>query len=311
MRRFFYNLNSLQTVTQSATFNGSSVIDGERAALNKLAIGSLITLTDDIYYHWCRVLRAKVGDQSQIFDGLGGQTTIELEAIDKKSAQARLLHHDNIDNSSNFYSTIAIVMSRGDKMDYAIQKSTELGATAIQLLTSQHGEVRLKANQVDKKLNHWQQVAISACEQCGLNRPPLVLSPFSIEEWFVQLQLKPQLDLHDEVSYILDDSYYQNYLKQAPLPLVMAVPSQQELQKLDIDACIHKHFNLSTRQNITSESKPRFDILIGAEGGLSELEYAKARELGFLPWQLGNRVLRTETAPVVALATLNYIGKLY
>ena len=78
-------------------------------------------------------------------------------------------------------------MSRGERMDYAIQKSTELGVTAIQLLSSHHGEVNLKPAQVEKKLAHWQQVAIAACEQCGLNRPPLILAPLSIDDWLLNI----------------------------------------------------------------------------------------------------------------------------
>ncbi|WP_296206367.1 16S rRNA (uracil(1498)-N(3))-methyltransferase [Psychrobacter sp. UBA3962] len=294
MRRFFFNPNLAQLSSESSNTTSTPPY------LSQLAIGSVLTLTEDIYHHWCRVLRAKVGEQSLIFDGLGGQSLIELESIDKKSAQARIIAHDSIDNSSNFHSTIAIVMSRGDRMDYAIQKSTELGATAIQLLTSQHGEVRLKANQVDKKLNHWQQVALSACEQCGLNRPPLVMSPVSIEQW-----LQDQSgEVHSDVSYLIEDDYYQQYFDQPTLPLVLAVPSQQEKQQLDIHASIRQQFSEAKH----TQSKPRFDILIGAEGGLSESEYLQARDIDYLPWQLGNRVLRTETAPVVALATLMHIS---
>lgn len=292
MRRFFFNPNLVQLSSDSSNTTPTR--------LSQLAIGSQLNLTDDIYHHWCRVLRAKVGEQSLIFDGLGGQSIIELESIDKKSAQARIIAHDTTDNSSNFHSTIAIVMSRGDRMDYAIQKSTELGATVIQLLTSQHGEVRLKANQVDKKLNHWQQVALSACEQCGLNRPPLVMSPVSIEQWLQHQSGK----LHSDVSYLANDDYYQQYFNQPTLPLVLAVPNQQEKQQLDLNTSIKQHF----AQAAQTQSKPRFDILIGAEGGLSESEYLQARDSSYLPWQLGNRVLRTETAPVVALATLMYIG---
>lgn len=294
MRRFFFNPNLALLSSESSNTTSAP------PCLSQLAIGSVLTLTEDIYHHWCRVLRAKVGEQSLIFDGLGGQSLIELESIDKKSAQARIIAHDSINNSSNFHSTIAIVMSRGDRMDYAIQKSTELGATAIQLLTSQHGEVRLKAHQVDKKLSHWQQVALSACEQCGLNRPPLVMSPVSIEQW-LQVQ---RGEVHSDVSYLIEDDYYQQYFDQPTLHLVLAVPSQQEKQQLDIHASIRQEFFEATQ----TQAKPRFDILIGAEGGLSESEYLQARDSDYLPWQLGNRVLRTETAPVVALATLMYIS---
>lgn len=305
MRRFYFNPNLFDLSSESSnslnTIDTASNVSNEGLpALSQLAPGSLLTLTDTIYHHWCRVLRAKIGDQSLIFDGLGGQSRVELETINKKSAQVRIIAHDDNDHACNYHSTIAIVMSRGDRMDYAIQKSTELGATAIQLLTSQHGEVNLKASQVDKKLKHWQQVAISACEQCGLNRPPLVFSPLTIEQWLQQ----QSGETHDEVRYLTEDSYYQHYFDQPALPLVLAVPSQLEKQQLNVDTSITEHF----KSALTSKTKPRFDILIGAEGGLSQAEYLRAREVDYLPWQLGNRVLRTETAPVVALSTLLYIS---
>ncbi|MUG31890.1 16S rRNA (uracil(1498)-N(3))-methyltransferase [Psychrobacter sanguinis] len=294
MRRFFYN---------SSLHHTASI-----EALHQRPLGDSLCLTDDIYHHWCRVLRAKVGEQSWIFDGLGGQSLVELESIDKKSATVKIIHQDTAENTCNYHSTIALVMSRGDRMDYAIQKATELGATTIQLLTSQHGEVRLKANQVDKKLSHWQQVALSASEQCRLNRPTLILSPLSIEQW-----LQGEMGaVHHMVQHLYDADYYQSYLQQPILPLVLAVPSQQEQQTLDVNAQITDHFALAnikgTNPDSTAACLPRFEILIGAEGGLSEAEYQLARNTGYLPWQLGNRILRTETAPVVALATLMYIS---
>lgn len=307
MRRFFYNanLNSYSDHSGSgAAYCPSESLNStyKWTRLNDLALETTFALPDEVYHHWCRVLRAKAGDQSIMFDGLGGQSVIELQTIDKKTAVARVIAHNNIDNSPEYYSTIAIVMSRGDKMDYAIQKSTELGATAIQLLTSQYGEVRLKSNQLDKKLNHWQQVALSASEQCGLNRPTVVLSPLPIEAW-----LKGEVGkAHDSVRYLMDSDFYQSYLQEPALSLVLAVPSQEELLTIDADDAINRHFKI--RADESHAFIPRFDVLIGAEGGLSNAEYQLARQANYLPWQLGNRILRTETAPVVALSTLLYMS---
>lgn len=296
MRRFFLNAYLDSNSTQPPSSNSSNDCD-THVRLNERDIGSTLSLPDEVYHHWCRVLRAKVGEQSVVFDGLGGESIVELESVDKKTATARILSHEPNNRTSDYHSTIAIGMSRGDRMDYAIQKSTELGATTIQLLTSHHGEVRLKASQIEKKLNHWQQIAVSACEQCGLNRPTLVLSPLSIEEW-----LKGNMgEVHGSVRYLWADEFYQSYLNQQPLPLVLAVPSQEEKALVDATASIKEYF---AKAKTEKTQTPRFDILIGAEGGLSEAEYQLARTENHLPWQLGNRVLRTETAPVVALSTL-------
>ncbi|MEK5782308.1 RsmE family RNA methyltransferase, partial [Acinetobacter baumannii] len=73
--------------------------------------------------------------------------------------------------------------SKGDRMDYAIQKAVELGVSEIQLLTSERCEMRLKYDRDQKKLDHWQGVAIAACEQCGMNIVPKILAPMSLEKW--------------------------------------------------------------------------------------------------------------------------------
>lgn len=115
-----------------------------------MPIGSDIELPDNIVHHWCRVLRANIGDQGILFDGFGGEYQVQLQAISKKHATVTLLAHISDDRNAPIISKIGLVMSRGDRMDYAIQKATELGATAIQLLSSHHGEVSLKPSQVDK-----------------------------------------------------------------------------------------------------------------------------------------------------------------
>ncbi|HCI31287.1 MAG TPA: 16S rRNA (uracil(1498)-N(3))-methyltransferase, partial [Psychrobacter sp.] len=136
--------------------------------LGDLPLGSHVELPDSIVHHWCRVLRANIGDQGILFDGFGGEYKVELKAISKKNATATLLTYLKDDRTAPIISKIGLVMSRGERMDYAVQKATELGVTAIQLLSSHHGEVNLKPAQIEKKLAHWQQVAIAACEQCGL-----------------------------------------------------------------------------------------------------------------------------------------------
>lgn len=115
-----------------------------------MAIGDSAELTENIVHHWCRVLRAKIGDQGILFDGFGGEYQVQLQVISKKHATVTLLAHVDTDRSAAVFTKIGLVMSRGERMDYAIQKSTELGVTAIQLLSSHHGEVNLKPAQVEK-----------------------------------------------------------------------------------------------------------------------------------------------------------------
>jgi 16S rRNA (uracil1498-N3)-methyltransferase len=241
------------------------------------------------------VLRANIGDQGILFDGFGGEYKVELKAISKKNATATLLTHLKDDRTAPIISKIGLVMSRGERMDYAVQKATELGVTAIQLLSSHHGEVNLKPAQIEKKLAHWQQVAIAACEQCGLNRPPLILAPLSINEWLNQPAsdaLNTATLVSPIVSILSQDTYYQVLRSAANLRMQMSVPAAGQPAKPEKLASVLK------------QESPYIELLIGPEGGLSDDECQKAESVGFMPWQIGSRVLRTETAPVVALTTL-------
>ena len=277
MRRFFYNQPNL------------------------LQVGSTVPLTEEIFHHWCKVLRASVDEQALFFDGQGGEYTVTLTDITKKQALVTLNDFNPINRALPFIVNIALVMSRGERMDYAIQKATELGVSSIQLLTSQHGEVRLKADQADKKLAHWQQVAVSACEQCGLNIVPNLLAPKAVSDWI------------DEPAGVHTSA---NVTK-----LILAVPPDDsglvtpcnqiegnDIQQNGIEPITPYTPYPNPLPHITNQfrqcSLAQFWLLIGAEGGFSAQEITQAIERDFMPWQIGERVLRTETAPVVALSSL-------
>lgn len=288
MRRFFY-----------ATSNESNLTYPQ---LNSLPIGADIELTESIVHHWCRVLRANIGDRGILFDGFGGEYQVQLKTISKKHATVTLLAHINEDRSASVSTKVGLVMSRGERMDYAIQKSTELGVTAIQLLSSHHGEVNLKPAQVEKKLAHWQQIAIAACEQCGLNRPPLILAPLSITDWLKSLKAEPAKISNTEttvssiVAMLSQSPYYKALQQPADLRLQLSVPAEGQPARPE---------SLST---VLKQQTPYIELLVGPEGGLSSDECAQAANVGFESWQIGTRVLRTETAPVVALATLHALS---
>ena len=268
---------------------------------NSLQVGSTLPLTEDIFHHWCKVLRASMGEQALFFDGQGGEYTVTLTDITKKQALVTINDFNPINRDLPFTVNIALVMSRGERMDYAIQKATELGVSSIQLLTSQHGEVRLKADQADKKLAHWQQVAVSACEQCGLNIVPNLLAPKAVSDWI------------DEPAGVHTSA---NVTK-----LILAVPPDDSgvvtpCNQIEGDDIGHNDIEPITPYTPYSNPLPhitnqfrqcslaQFWLLIGAEGGFSAQEITQAIERGFIPWQIGERVLRTETAPVVALSSL-------
>ncbi|GAA0313540.1 16S rRNA (uracil(1498)-N(3))-methyltransferase [Psychrobacter aestuarii] len=227
-----------------------------------------------------------------LFDGFGGEYLVELEQISKKSATVRLLEAHDIERTAPMLSKIALVMSRGDRMDYAIQKATELGVSAIQLLSSHHGEVTLKPAQVEKKLLHWQQVALSACEQCGLNRPPLIIAPQPIDSWLAADTSGTGFAVSEVVAPLAPSPYYQQLLRPADMRVLLSVPAAGAPA------------TPPSLKSLMQQDTPYIELLIGPEGGLSEAEHEQAYGAGFEPWQIGARVMRTETAPVVALASL-------
>lgn len=225
-----------------------------------LAVDTIVELTETVFHHWVKVLRAQVGETATLFNGQGGEYEVELTEASKKSALVRINNFNPANRTPKFKALLGQVMSKGDRMDYAIQKAVELGVSEIQLLTSERCEMRLKYDRDQKKLDHWQGVAIAACEQCGLNIVPKILPPLSLENW-----------LNSEL----------------PATKLVLAPNKDEV-------------------DVLKETTPELALLIGPEGGLSEAEISAANEQGFVNWCIGERVLRTETAPVVALSILNY-----
>ena len=202
-----------------------------------------------------RVLRMSEGAALQLFDGSGVEYLGEVIEAGKKAVRVELREQMAGMAESPLQIHIGQGLSRGERMDWAIQKATELGVAEITPIVSSRCEVRLKDERTDKRMSHWRQVAISACEQCGRSVLPLIHPPLALEDWLKHSSAELKLVLHP-----------------------VAEP-------------------------LTSHPKPQsLAFLIGPEGGLSDTEVALAQAAGFHAARLGPRVLRTETAPVVALA---------
>lgn len=201
-----------------------------------------------------RVLRMAPGASVQLFDGSGQEYQGELIEVGKKQVRVEL--HQQLAGlpESRLRIHLGQGLSRGERMDWAIQKAVELGVTEITPIISERCEVRLKDERADKRLAHWRQIAISACEQCGRSVIPVIHPPTSLAQW-VAVEAELKLVLH---------------------PVAEPLSGHQCPETLA--------------------------FLIGPEGGLSDAEVEQAHRAGFQPARLGPRVLRTETAPVVALS---------
>lgn len=133
--------------------------------------------------HLVKVLRMKEGDLIRLFDGSGAFFPATLIQTGKKHVSVKTEAKELTNTESALHTHIGQVMSRGDRMDYAIQKSTEMGVSEITPLISERCEVKLNKEREDKRLRHWQQVAISAAEQCGRATIPVIHGVQSIEQW--------------------------------------------------------------------------------------------------------------------------------
>lgn len=162
---------------------------------------SLITLDDNAFNHLIRVLRMKVGEQIILFNGTNQITPAVIQQIDKKSVivKTSTTMVDNRESPLNIH--LGQVISRGEKMEFTIQKSVELGVTSITPLLSERCGVKLDETRLDKKVQQWQKIVISACEQCGRNVIPIINPVTKLENWCANLTDSLKLNLHPKARH--------------------------------------------------------------------------------------------------------------
>lgn len=141
-----------------------------------------LALPDAIAHHAVRVLRLGIGDRVILFDGGGGEHRAVLTGVGR-SAGVELEAFDPVERESALAITLVLAVSAAERMDYAIQKATELGVSAIEPVFAARGVVQLTGDRVERRTAHWQRVAIAACEQCGRTRVPGVAIPMPLPRW--------------------------------------------------------------------------------------------------------------------------------
>ncbi len=218
-----------------------------------------ITLDESASRHLLTVLRLQIGEPLQIFNGEGGAYSAKLHAVSKKRAVVVLESWLDIERESPLSIHLGQAISRGERMDFTVQKSVELGVTEITPLFTERCGVQLTAERALNRVQHWRNVAISASEQCGRCRAPLVNKPQSLTDF---------LNQPSELAFIC-----------SPIDSTGNLP--------DLPSTV-----------------ARITLLIGPEGGFSPQEMQQARKVGFHALSLGPRILRTETAAVVAMSLL-------
>lgn len=169
-----------------------------------LSSHALLDLSEDGANHIGRVLRMQAGQELVLFDGRGGQYPATIQAVGKKQVQVQLAELDPVEVESPLAIHFGQVISRGDKMEFTIQKSVELGVTVITPLFSERCGVKLNGERLDKKLEQWQKIAISACEQCGRNRIPEIRPAMELAAWLAEPTEELKLNLHPRAPYSIN-----------------------------------------------------------------------------------------------------------
>jgi len=170
---------------------------------SSLNSGATIELDENAFSHAVRVLRLKQGDNLILFNGEGGEFEAELADVRKKWASATIGQFHDKNCESPLPIILGQCISRGEKMDYTIQKAVELGVTEIVPLFSERCGVKLNQERMEKRLRHWHSVIISACEQCGRNHIPKLHEAMSLTDWQQQLDASLKLVLDPTASNTL------------------------------------------------------------------------------------------------------------
>ena len=236
-----------------------------------LQIGATVKLSDNAAAHATRVLRLEVSDEIVLFNGDGNDYTCAITSIKKNEVLAIVKLFVKITNESPLSITLLQGISSGDRMDYTIQKAVELGVTAIVPIITTRSVVKLSNERAEKRLEHWQNVVHSACEQNGRAFVPKVLAPTQLLAWL-------QANNHAGAG----NSHVKT---EKPTRILLNPIGALRLSELPKPA-------------------GNIELLIGAEGGLSQSEIDTALSQDFQSVILGSRILRTETAALTAIAAM-------
>jgi len=220
-----------------------------------------------------QVLRFQPGNLLTLFNGQGGvegEYTATIKSMGRNDVQVLVGDFAATKRETEPAVHLAIGMPANERMDWLVEKATELGAASIQPLMTERSVLRLTGERAAKKQAHWHGIAIAACEQCGRNRVPLIHAPAGLNDW-LKTSMEP-IQSANSMRLLLS-------LRPGTQPLTSAAGNEGSVT-----------------------------FLSGPEGGLSAAEEAAAMASGFAPVTLGQRVLRSETAPLACLSYLMLTG---
>ena len=236
---------------------------------SQLQTGEVVSLPAGAARH-VQVLRMQPGGLITLFSGEANQGEFEatIEHMGRSEVRVLVGAHSAVEREPARQVHLIVGVPANDRMDWLVEKATELGVASIQPVMTERSVLRLSGERADKKRDHWQAVAVAACEQCGRNQVPKIHAVMTLNAW----------------------------LAAQTLPADINARSARYLLSL--------RSGTQTLGSLIGESIASATFLSGPEGGLSMAEEDAAVAKGFQPVSLGNRVLRAETAGLAALAAL-------
>ncbi|MBL1141964.1 MAG: 16S rRNA (uracil(1498)-N(3))-methyltransferase [Proteobacteria bacterium] len=160
-----------------------------------LSAGESVSIPRDKVHHLTHVLRMHVGDAVKLFNDSGNEFDATIIALTKKNAEVEIKELHQVDNESSLKITLCLAVARGQQMDYSIQKAVELGVNSVIPVMSEFSNVKLRDDRLNNKMMHWQNIIISATEQCGRNRLAQLQLPVSFSKCLVMDKTKTRLIL--------------------------------------------------------------------------------------------------------------------
>ena len=222
-----------------------------------------------------QVLRLQPDHEITLFNGQGGEFKAVVTHMGRSEVSVRVGEHHPVERELNIQVHLWSSITANERMDWLLEKATELGAATLLPITAERSVLKLKGERADKKLAHWQAIAVASSEQCGRNRVLQVGTPVNLFQAIAQLSFAPS---------------------QAARWVLSLAPGTRSLQEM-----------MQTLKTSKDGEAKRGEIILlsGPEGGLSPSEEAQAIAAGFVPVSLSHRVLRAETAPVAVLSALS------
>lgn len=204
-----------------------------------LITGELLQLEDAASHHLGKVLRMQAGRELILFNGTGGEFAAIIQDVSKKYVTVAIAEHMADNRESPLQLELAIGISRGERFEWVLQKATELGVTKITPLITERTEVKVGGDRQEKLTDRWQQIIISACEQCQRNLLPELSAPIHIADWLASVNSDLRFVLHHRDSKTLPAD-------QKPQSATLLIGPEGGLSESEIALAQAKNFNALT-----------------------------------------------------------------